>query len=354
MRKMERRGLLLSILLATASLLFLVDGVASSQDLVWYRGNTHAHTNKSDGNIPPGVAAEWYLSRGYNFLCITDHHILTPTSSVKLPSNPRKDFILIPGEEITDRLHATAMNIQRTVSVQNGPTLSGTIQRYLEETERASGILIVNHPNFDWRLGAKDIRPVAGVRLFELYNCHPLSNNEGDNSHVSTETMWDELLTDGMVIYGVASDDAHSYQIPYSPNLSSPGKGWVMVQAPKFTADAICDSMRQGRFYATIGVLLKSLKMSPSHIFVEIDKAATESELAFGSAFGRPAPEGSAVGERIDFIGTGGKLLVSVAGLSASYTPIGNGYVRARAVVTRVVNGMLTEYCAWTQPVFPH
>jgi hypothetical protein len=87
------------------------------------------------------------------------------------------------------------MNIQRTVSVQNGPTLSGTIQRYLEETERASGILIVNHPNFDWRLGAKDIRPVAGVRLFELYNCHPLSNNEGDNSHVSTETMWDELLT---------------------------------------------------------------------------------------------------------------------------------------------------------------
>jgi hypothetical protein len=77
MRKMERRGLLLSILLATASLLFLVDGAASSQDLVWYRGNTHAHTNKSDGNVPPGVAAEWYLSRGYNFLCITDHHILT-------------------------------------------------------------------------------------------------------------------------------------------------------------------------------------------------------------------------------------------------------------------------------------
>jgi hypothetical protein len=35
--------------------------------------------------------------------------------------------------------------------------------------------------------------------------------NQGDKRHPSTEALWDEVLTAGAMVYGVASDDAHHY-----------------------------------------------------------------------------------------------------------------------------------------------
>lgn len=41
----------------------------------WYKGNLHTHTFWSDGKAFPEVAVEWYKSRGYNFLGLSDHNI---------------------------------------------------------------------------------------------------------------------------------------------------------------------------------------------------------------------------------------------------------------------------------------
>ena len=268
------------------------------------------------------------------------------------------DFILIPGEEIvTMDVRATAMNIRRTVTVPyTGKSLSSTLQESLQAAEQAGGILILNHPNRHWKLTAADIRPVKGLRLFELYNCcpvpHRMGDNEGDATHPSTESLWDSLLTDGMVIFGVACDEADYIPNSYAPYLPGPGRGWIMVQAEELSAPCICDAMMNGRFYATIGPLLKRLELSPTQMCVEIDQAATEAELGRGSAFGRPAPQDAIVGDRVDFIGPGGRVLASYQGLSGAYTPSGTGYVRARAVLTRQIDGKLVEFCAWTQPVF--
>ena len=35
--------------------------------------------------------------------------------------------------------------------------------------------------------------------------------NEGDAAHLSTEALWDAVLTAGGTLYGVATDDAHHY-----------------------------------------------------------------------------------------------------------------------------------------------
>jgi hypothetical protein len=334
-----------ALVLAAFALLCFASAVfaSGSEEATWYRGNTHAHTTNSCGNLPPDAVAAWYHDRGYNFLCITDHNLITAPDSVKLPDNARGDFILIPGEEITAAVHATGMNISAVIP----PTWKGSkadiIQSFSKATAKAGGVFIINHPNHQWALKTEDIRHVRDVRLFELYNGHPLMNNEGDKTHPSTETMWDELLTDGMLIYAVASDDAGVY-----------GKGWVMVRTKKLTPKAICKAMQAGHFYASNGVLLKKLEMTSSKIEIEIDKNATEAELSKGSAGGRSAPKESKVEERIDFVGRGGKVLSSVYGYQASYTIGGNGeseYVRARAVVTRYVAGQLVEFCAWSQPV---
>jgi hypothetical protein len=339
-----------------AAALFLqpsMSEVAWAQELNWYRGNTHCHSNRSGFGPPPSVVAAWYFNRGYQFLCVTDSDILTAPDSVTLPADSRNEFILIPSEEITGKVHATALNIKRPiVAPYSVGTQANTIRAFMAEIEKAGGILILNHPNYQWTLSAEEIRSVEGLTLFELYNAYPAAHNEGNSTHLSTEAMWDTLLTQGMKIYGVASDDASLYPTTYSRMLPGPGKGWVMVQARELTPSAICSSLLEGRFYATDGVLLSKLEMGLSRIRIEIDKIATQTEIAKGSAFGRLAGEGAKVGERIDIVGSGGQVLASFEGVSADFTPNGRGYIRARAVVTRQVENSLAEFCAWCQPIF--
>ena len=100
-------------------------------------------------------------------------------------------------------VHATAMNISRSLlPPYSAGTLANTIQTFIAETEKAGGILIVDHPNYhpnlQWKLNAHELRSTEGLTLFELYNGHPLAHTEGDSTHVSTEAMWDMLLTQGM------------------------------------------------------------------------------------------------------------------------------------------------------------
>src|SRR5437868_6509038 len=42
----------------------------------WWKGNLHTHTFWSDGDDFPEMVAEWYRTRGYHFLALTDHNIL--------------------------------------------------------------------------------------------------------------------------------------------------------------------------------------------------------------------------------------------------------------------------------------
>ena len=42
----------------------------------WWKGNIHTHTFWSDGNDFPEMVAEWYRTRDYNFLALTDHNVL--------------------------------------------------------------------------------------------------------------------------------------------------------------------------------------------------------------------------------------------------------------------------------------
>ena len=109
--------------------------------------------------------------------------------------------------------------------------------------------------------------------MFELYNGHPSVNNFGDDEHISVEELWDELLTDGMLIYGVSSDDAHHFQ-DLSLERSNPGQGWVMARANELTPDAIADLILRGDF-ATSGVILKEANVDGQRISLRVDERET-------------------------------------------------------------------------------
>jgi len=187
--------------------------------------------------------------------------------------------------------------------------------------------------------------------MFELYNGHPQVFNFGNELHISAEKKWDQLLSAGHAVYAVASDDAHHFQ-EYEPKRSNPGRGWVMVRAEALTPDAIAVALQAGEFYATSGVILKTLTTGNGVYRVAVDEVATSDELSSPFLTGRHREFGSA-GYRIDFIGQDGYVLESMDGPAAAFTlKPGLPWVRCRITFGLQVSAGVEEFYAWTQPFF--
>lgn len=341
-----------------ACALLLTGCATQPTETTWYRGNTHTHTVIcGHADSPPDLVAAWYHDRGYNFLILSEHNHFIDPATVNLPTPTREDFILVPGVELTGHryIHTTSMNVTGVPPWKfSDKDVWKIIQNHVDETKKLGGEPILNHPNFGSGASAKDMLPVKGLHLFELFNGHPHVHSHGNEKHPSTEAMWDEMLTAGKLIYGVSSDDAHHFQT-LAPDKSNPGRGWVMVKADALTPDAITDAMLHGDFYASNGVFLKAVEPGEKTYTLAIDPEATEAELTGNPPLRGKAVEQGTEGYRIEFIGPGGKVLTTINGTVAVMAIDPDlAYVRAKAVYTRKKPGsdQLEEYYAWGQPVF--
>ena len=291
--------------------------VAVLASVVWLKGNLHTHTSQSDGDSTPQEVAAWYRDRGYDFLVITDHDKIT---RIDAPAG----LVLIDGEEVTDRLpkkplHVNALGLTRVVAPQGGKTPVEVLQRNIDAVRAAGGIPLVNHPNFGWAFGAGELLQLRGLVLLEIASGHPYVNTQGPPS---VEAMWDRLLTSGRRVWGVAVDDSHHWKRVWESDVAPPGKAWVVVRAER-NAKSILAALERGEFYASTGV-----------------------ELEEASATRVKVKERNGARYRIQFIGSGGRVLQESEGASAEYQPRGGeGYVRAKVIDS---NGRT----AWTQPSF--
>ena len=302
---------------------------ATGQDAppAWYRGNLHAHTINSDGDSPPSIVMAWYKRNGYQFLALTDHN--TFTDPALYDTNPNDKFLLIGAEEVTNPMtvHVNAIGVKRAIPAQTGSTVTEILQASINAIRAEGGIPLINHPNFQWAFTAKDMLPLRGAGLLEIASGHPRVNSDGDGTIPSHEQMWDQLLSAGMRIFGVAVDDVHNFREEFLINRANPGRGWVMVRARALSRDAILAALNSGDFYASTGVTLKDIQSTPEALTVEIQPDATKRF-------------------RVVFVGKGGSVLSVSNKNPASYTFKGNeGYVRARIEDS---GGRR----AWTQPVF--
>ena len=280
----------------------------------WYKGNTHVHTTLcGHADTKPDAVAQWYHDRGYNFLILSEHNKFIDPSTVKLKGQPREDFLLVPGEEVTAAVHTTAMNISRLVPWQfKDNNRSKVLQNHVDETRKAGGVTILNHPNFRRRLHDHEIYPVKNLYMFELYNAHPGVHSFGNAHYPNLEQLWDALLEKGMILYGVSSDDAHKLQ-KWGEKENNPGRGWVMVRSKELTSDALTAAMLKGDFYSSSGVMLSKLVRGKSSIELEVDVQTTAQELESEFLFGRPVKKGE-LGTTIEFIGPGGRSFNQRAG----------------------------------------
>ena len=340
----------------------------TAKPLSWFKGNTHVHTTLcGHADTQPDTVATWYLDRGYNFLILSEHNLFIDPATVNLPAGRREDFILIPGEEVTDfaAIHTTAMNINRLVKAQRQetdemPEFSTSeysnakvylMQKHTDSIKRAGGIAILNHPNFVSGAAASYIRDVNGLEMMELHNGHPDVYNWGNDKHASMEQKWDSLLTAGRRVYGVSSDDAHSFK-KWAPDVSNPGRGWVMVQSESLTPDAITAAMQQGKFYSSSGVMLAEIAIESDQYKIVVDESTTYKEIESPFVIGYKLQENEE-GFIIEFVSENGEVLQSTEGLAASF-PINKAskYLRAKVTYSRNRGNASEQFFAWSQPVF--
>jgi len=389
----------------------------------YWKGNLHTHSLWSDGDDFPEMIADWYKRNDYNFLALTEHNVLAegqrwideakhkvalkkyltrfgpswveqreeggkaqvrlkPLLEFRSLLDEPGRFLLVQGEEITHKfakapVHMNAINLRDVIKPTDGGNVTETIQvnhrAVFEQRKKATRDMFVflNHPNFGWGVRAEDMVPAEELRYFEVFNGHPGVRNYGDGMHASCERMWDIVLSLRLgkyslpILYGLATDDAHRYH-EWGVGKVNPGRGWLMVQAPYLTPEAIVKNIESGNFYASSGVRLKSISRADGRLTIIIDSEEkveykTEFIATMKDASLDSTPTKDMDGKSLDVTRTYsadiGKVVAETAQLTATYPFTGNElYVRARVTSTRphpnpYEKGDVER--AWIQPVQP-
>jgi hypothetical protein len=303
---------------------------SNSKKLIWYKGNLHTHTYWSDGDEFPEMVLDWYQSNGYHFIGLSDHNTMARDEKwIVVPKSPlyekgfqnylskfgpdwvqyksdssriqvklktfeeyktkmvKDNFLIIPSEEITNRVagkpvHINATNLQEFVAPSGDTTVAlamqSTINAILAQRDKTNTPMFphINHPNFGWGITLDDLISLKGEQFFEVYNGHFMVNNYGDSIHMSTETMWDNIniayaKRSQPLMLGLATDDSHNYH-QFGGAFANAGRGWVMVLAESLHADALIGAMEAGNFYATTGVILSHYEVKDQEIQIHVEE----------------------------------------------------------------------------------
>jgi hypothetical protein len=165
-------------------------------------------------------------------------------------------------------------------------------------------------------------------------------------------------------MYGVATDDAHEYT-QWGLRRVNPGRGWVMVRAPRLTPDTITAAMKRGDFYNSTGVTLRRLDVGANAIELEvlaepgvdylIEFIGTRRGADLGGVSPAAAPADSPGRQTQRYGDDVGAVLESVKGVRARYDVKGDEiYVRARVTSSRLHPNPFAagdREMAWTQPL---
>ena len=255
----------------------------------WYKGNTHLHTTRSDGGKTYGEVADMYASAGYNFLVATDHFVASDVAR----DISQAPLLWIDGVELDGEVDGHTFHVVCLGHIEGIDPQAGLFPA-LNQVQAQDGIMILAHPFWSGNTFEDTQRwPFNGV---EIYNhvCQWL-NGKGDG-----RSYWNYMLSQSASagILAIASDDAHLTHEHRGWN-----GGWITVNAPELTPEAILNSIRCGNYYASCG---------PSFITLDFDGSAiyfTSSSVQFARMVG-PAYHGKRIGSFTGEMITGGEFAI--------------------------------------------
>jgi hypothetical protein len=249
----------------------------------WYRANLHAHTTNSDGDLSPEECVEFYRAAGYHVLAITDHWC------VSAPKGKRDGLLVIPGVEVDGGksaqgtgFHIVGLALRMRGKIDRSHKRSA--QQLVDMIRGDGGEAFIAHPYWSG-LMAPDMAGLRGCFAVEVYNtgCDLEILRGFSMSH------WDDLLTLGHDLGGVAVDDGHHHTVDY-------GLGWTMIRATSLTAKAVMEALRRGRYYSSTGPRIKDLQVTNGRVHVVTSRVKSIAVVsAPGLGARRRAPEGKAI-----------------------------------------------------------
>jgi len=221
----------------------------------WYRANLHAHTTVSDGDISPEGCAEFYRKAGYDVLAITDHNHVTEASGPP-------GLLMLRGVELgggrsaqgTD-FHVVGIGVRARGRVEEPRGASA--QEVVDVLREDGGEAFIAHPYWSG-LMAQDMLGIKGCFALEVYN----TGCDLEILRGYSMVQWDDLLTLGCEVGGIAVDDGHR-------SGSDHGLGWTMIRAEELSEEAVMEALRRGRYYASTGPEIRDLRVGGGRIVVE-------------------------------------------------------------------------------------
>lgn len=240
------------------------------------KGALHTHTTRSDGRLTPEELTKLYYDNEYDFIALTDHNIYNRENFA-----PDLPITIIPGCEGGGNFHVEhGFRTYHTVMLgrndnsngfahdENVPlgnkfspdgkiTCSDDYQPYLDMIHEKGNMTIYCHP--EWSCTpARYFENMEGNFALEVWNTGCVIENDIDKD----APYWDELLTQGKKIYGVATDDGH--------HREHCCQGWVMVRAEN-NVNSILDALKNGAFYSSCGPKIYDFYMDGNTMHLKCD-----------------------------------------------------------------------------------
>ena len=242
----------------------------------FYRGNLHTHSTNSDGKLHVEEVCQRYRDAGYDFISLSEHfmdHYDFPISDTRAYRS--ENFTTLIAAElhqgktsVGETWHILAVGVP--VDFAKPEEGEGAAQ-IAERAAKAGAFIGIVHPSW-YGLTVEDAKTITSAHAVEIYN-------HGSEVEVERGEDWpfcDLLLNDGWRLSGFATDDAHDV-------THDAFGGWINVRADSLDPDALCDSMKAGRYYSSQGPEIHDIRIDDGELQVDCSPASNISLQGRGS-----------------------------------------------------------------------
>lgn len=235
---------------------------------VFWRGNIHTHSNRSDGTLAPEEVCRRYREAGYDFLCLSDHFLPRYGFPI-VDTRPYRtnSFTTILGAEIhaPANSHGEVWHILAAGLPEDfAPTAEGeTGEALAARAEDAGAFVGIAHPQWSGLTGEDGRAMAPYAHAVEIFNTGcDLESKRGDGTY-----LLDMLLDEGHRLTAYAADDAH-FRFPDAFG------GWMMVKSADNEPEALVAAMKAGLFYASQGPVIHAFAVESGEALVECSSVA--------------------------------------------------------------------------------